>query len=633
MKKALILIFVSLLNIVFSQTIDEKYLKENYTKKELKIDMRDGVKLFTTVYEPKNVKEKNPIIMVRTPYSCAPYGEEKFSPRLWYSYWKNYVKENYIIVIQDVRGRYMSEGEFMDVRPFIENKKTKKDVDEASDTYDAIDWLVKNLPNNNGNVGVFGISYPGFYSTMAALSNHPALKAVSPQAPVTEWFLGDDFHHNGAFMIMDAFNFYSSFGQPRPQPTTVGRKGFDFPIEDNYKFYLETGPLKNFSKLIGDSVKFWHELMNHPNYDDWWKARDARRGCKNVQPAMLIVGGLFDAEDCYGAWNLYKSIEQNSKTTNNKLVMGPWSHGAWSIDGLGFLGNVRFGSNTTGFYQQTIELPFFNYYLKGKGSAEQIAEASIFISGKNEWRKFGSWPPQNVENKTIYLQDKNKLNFSSPENNSSYTQYTSDPSKPVPYTGEYPHKRRTSEYMTDDQRFASTRPDVLVFETEILKEDMTLTGVITANLKVAISTTDADFIVKVIDVFPSKFAYDSTYCCETLIGRPKENKEPYLMDNYQMLVRGEIMRGKFRNSFEKPEAFKPGEITTVKFDLPDVAHTFKAGHKLMIQIQSSWFPIADRNPQQFVDIYHCDEKDFVKSDIKIYHDKQNTSSVTLPILK
>jgi putative CocE/NonD family hydrolase len=632
MKKILAFLFLFILSLGFSQTIDEKYIKENYTKKEHKIEMRDGVKLFTTVYAPKNVSEKSPIIMVRTPYSCAPYGEDKFSARLWYSYWKNYVKENYIIVTQDVRGRWMSEGEFMDVRPFIENKKTKKDVDEASDTYDAIDWLVKNIPNNNGNVGVFGVSYPGFYSTMAALSNHPALKAVSPQAPVTEWFLGDDFHHNGAFMVMDAFNFYSGFGQPRPHPTTVGRKGFQFPIDDNYKFYLETGPLKNFSKLIGDSVKFWHELMQHPNYDEWWKARDARRGCKNIKPAMLIVGGLFDAEDCYGAWNLYKAIEQNSKTTNNKIVMGPWNHGIWSIDGVGHLGNIRFGSNTTGHYQQTIEVPFFNYYLKGKGNANEIAEANIFMTGANEWKKFESWPPKGVENKNIYLQDKGKLSFTAPATNSSFTQYTSDPAKPVPYTGEYPHQHRTNEYMTDDQRFAATRTDVLVFETEILTEDMTLAGVLTANLKVAISTTDADFVVKVIDVFPSKFKYDSAYCCA---GYPnqKEFNEPYLMDNYQMLVRGEIMRGKFRNSFEKPEPFKPGEITTVKFDLPDVAHTFKKGHKLMIQIQSSWFPIADRNPQQFVDIYHCDEKDFVKSDIKIYHDKQNASSITLPVLK
>ncbi|HWY13251.1 MAG TPA: CocE/NonD family hydrolase [Bacteroidia bacterium] len=637
MKKIFALVFFVILSLPkgFSQTIDEKWVKENYVKKEYKIEMRDGVKLFTAVHMPKNANEKNPILMVRSPYSCAPYGETEFSPRLWLTYWKNYIKENYILVVQDVRGRWMSEGEFVDVRPFIENKKTKKDIDEASDTYDAIEWLIKNIPNNNGNVGVFGISYPGFYSTMAALSNHPALKAVSPQAPVTEWFLGDDFHHNGAFMMMDAFNFYSGFGKPRPKPTTIGRKGFDYPIQDNYKFYLETGSLKSLTKLLGDSITFWNELMNHPNYDDWWKARDARRACTKVSPAMLIVGGLFDAEDCYGAWNLYKSIEKNCKTTNNKLVMGPWSHGGWSRTDGSYLGNVRFGSKTSDFYQQTIELPFFNYYLKGKGSVQQIAEASIFISGINEWRKFNEWPPASVENKSIYLQDKNKLSFNSPQENSSFTEYTSDPNKPVPYS-EGAHQSRTNEYMTDDQRFAARRTDVIVFETDILNEDLTLAGVITANLKVAISTTDADFVVKVIDVFPNKFKYDSTYCCEgtnwdaRMAGGKKGN---YLMDNYQMLVRGEIMRGKFRNSFEKPETFKPGEITTVKFDLPDVAHTFKAGHKLMIQIQSSWFPLADRNPQQFIDIYHCDEKDFVKSDIKVYHDKVNASSIVLPVLK
>lgn len=617
-----------------AQTIDETWVKENYTKKEVKIEMRDGAKLFTAIYAPKNSKEKSPILMTRTPYSCAPYGENEFSPRLWGTYWKNYLKENYIIVVQDVRGRWMSEGEFVDVRPFIENKKTKKDVDEASDTYDAIDWLIKNIPNNNGNVGVFGISYPGFYSTEAALSNHPALKAVSPQAPVTEWFLGDDFHHNGAFMVMDAFYFYSGFGLPRPKPTTIGRKGFRFTIHDNYKFYLETGPIKNFTKLIGDSVKFWHELMQHPNYDDWWKARDARRACKNVKPAMLVVGGLFDAEDCYGAWNLYKAIEQNSKTTNNKLVMGPWSHGGWSRGDGTHLGNIRFGTKTSEFYQQTIEIPFFNYYLKGKGSAEQIAEASVFLTGINEWRKFGSWPPTGVYSRPMYLNEKNKLSFNAPETENSFTQYTSDPAKPVPYTQGI-HEYRTNEYMTDDQRFAAQRTDVIVFETEALNENLTLTGVLTANLKVAISTTDADFVVKLIDVFPDSFKYDSTYCCDwtNTDWRQAPKRGEYIMGGYQMLVRGEIMRGKFRNSFEKPEAFKPGEVTTVKFDLPDVAHTFKTGHKLMIQIQSSWFPIADRNPQTFTDIYHCDEKDFVKSDIKVYHDKVNASSIILPVLK
>lgn len=585
--------------------------------------MRDGVKLFTTVYSPKDNSEKHPVLICRTPYSCAPYGNE-FTSRLWTTSWKNYIKENYIMVMQDVRGRWMSEGEFMDVRPYIENKKTKNDVDEASDTYDTIDWLVKNVSNNNGNVGVFGVSYPGFYSTMAALSNHPALKAVSPQAPVTEWFLGDDFHHNGAFMLMDAFGFYNSFGKYRPKPTTKGAEGFKFPTEDSYKFYLETGAIKNFTKLMGDSVKFWQEMIMHPNYDDWWKARDARRACKKINAAILVVGGLFDAEDCYGAWNLYKAIEKQCAKTNNKLVMGPWFHGGWSRGSGSYLGNVRFGSKTSEYYLKNIELPFFDYYLKQKGSINKIAEATVFFTGSNEWREFNQWPPKEIENKSIYLNQKNKLSFQSPLQNESFSQYTSDPSKPVPYTEDV-HSHRTREYMTDDQRFAARRPDVLVFETDVLSEDLVLAGTVTADLKVAISTTDADFIVKVIDVFPEKFKYDSSYCCQ---GETKN----YIMDSYQMLVRGEIMRGKYRNSFEKPEAFVPNEITTVKVDLPDIAHTFKKDHKLMIQIQSTWFPLADRNPQQFMDIYHCNDDDFVKSDIKIYHNTQHSSSIVLPVL-
>ncbi len=624
MKKLAILIFLFVNFLGSSQTINEAWVKEHYYKKEYKIEMRDGVKLFTCAYIPKNTSEKHPVIMVRTPYSCAPYGEDLYTPRLWYN-WKSFLKEEYIVVIQDVRGKWMSEGTFMDVRPFIENKKSKLDIDEASDTYDAIDWIVKSVPNNNGNVGVFGVSYPGFYSTMAALSNHPALKAVSPQAPVTEWFIGDDFHHNGAFMMMDAFSFYSGFGKPRPFPTTVGRAGFHFPTDDSYQFYLETGTLKNLSKLMGDSIKFWKDLMDHPNYDDWWKARDARRACKKINSAILVVGGLFDAEDCYGAWNLYKAMEQQCKPTDTKLVMGPWFHGGWSRGDGSSLGNVRFGSKTTDWYQQNIEMPFFNYYLKQKGDAKTIAEANIFFSGANEWRTFTQWPPKEVEARSIYLNAGNALSFNTPTNANSFSQYTSDPAKPVPYTEDV-HGHRTREYMTDDQRFAARRTDVLVYETEYLTEDLSLGGLLTADLKVAISTSDADFVVKLIDVFPKKFKYDANYCCDedTLVN--------YVMDGYQMLVRGEIMRGKFRNSFEKPEAFKPGEITTVKFDLPDVAHTFKKGHKLMIQIQSSWFPLADRNPQQFVDIYHCDEKDFVKSDIKIYHDKDHPSKIVLPIL-
>lgn len=608
-----------------AQTIDEQWVRDNYTKKEYSIPMRDGVKLFTAVYAPKDTKEKHPFLMIRTPYSCAPYGEDRIQSRLYNFHWKEYLKEGYIFVIQDVRGRWMSEGTFMDVRPFNPNKKKKTDIDEASDTYDAVDWLVKTIPNNNGNVGVFGTSYPGFYSTMAALSGHPAIKAVSPQAPVTEWFLGDDFHHNGAFMIGDAFNFYSGFGQPRPKPTTVGPKEFNYYTQDKYKFYLETGALKNFSKLMGDSILFWKDLMNHPNYDAWWKERDARVGCKNVKPAILTVGGLFDAEDCFGAWRLYEAIEKQSPATNNKIVMGPWFHGGWSKGDGSYLGNIRFGSKTSTYFQNNIEIPFFNYHLKGKGTIDQLAEASIFFTGENNWKSLSAWPPKDMVATPLYFNDHGALSFEKSTSSGSFTGYTSDPSKPVPYTEDVLNYR-TREYMTDDQRFASRRTDVITFKTAVLENDLTLAGTLTPDLKVAISTTDADFVVKIIDVFPDDFEYDST-----TYGAGGD--KGYLMAAYEMLVRAEVMRGRYRNSFEKPEAFVPGKTTTVKFDLPDIAHTFKKGHRLMIQVQSSWFPLADRNPQQFVDIYHCEDKDFIKCDIKLYHDAANGSCIVLPVLK
>lgn len=624
MRKILLLLFLGVFCQINCQiNVDSAWVYTNYTKTESMVPMRDGKKLFTCIYAPKNTSAKNPVLIMRTPYSCAPYGKDKFSSRLFNTHWVNYIKGNYIIVMQDVRGRYMSEGEFVDVRPFIENKKGKE-FDEASDTYDAIEWMLKNIPNNNGNFGVFGISYPGFYSTMAALSGHPALKAVSPQAPVTDWFLGDDFHHNGAFAMMDGFNFYYSFGQPRPKPTTQDEKRFAWPEYDNYSFYLKQGALKNFKKYMGDSIVFWNDMMNHPNMDAWWKERNARVGCKNVKPAMLTVGGTFDAEDCYGAWNLYKSIAKQSPTTNNKIVMGPWSHGGWHRGGGSYLGNIRFGSRTSDYYQTNLEQPFFDFYLKNKGSDKNIAEATIFFSGENNWKTFDSWPPKAVENKTIYLQADQKLSFDKPTANSS-SKYISDPNKPVPYA-EHVHLQRTREYMTDDQRFAARRTDVLVYVTDALTEDMSLAGTVIADLKVSLSTTDADFVVKVIDVFPDNFDYDDAYCCKGV-------KVEAEMAGYQMLVRGEIMRGKFRNSFEKPEAFTPNKTETVKFELPAVAHTFKKGHKLMIQIQSSWFPLFDRNPQQFLDIYKCDDKDFISSEIKVFHQPDAASGIVLPILK
>ena len=619
------IIFLLLLvpSIAFCQNIDSTWFANNYTKQEVAIPMRDGIKLFTAVYVPTNNNDKHPILINRTPYAAAPYGANKFRP-LYANHYKEYLREGYIMVVQDVRGRWMSEGQFVDVRPFNKNKKTATDIDEASDTYDTIDWLVKNIGNNNGNAGVFGISYPGFYSSMAALSNHPALKAVSPQAPVTDWFIGDDFHHNGAFMAMDAFEFYVGwgFGAPHPKPTTIAAKTYEPFTKDKYDFYLKKGALSNLTKIAGDTIKFWKDLMGHPNLDDWWKARNARANLLNVQPAVLVVGGLFDAEDCFGAWNTYKAIEKQSPSTNNKIVMGPWFHGQWAGRGDGngnHLGNVQFDSETAIWYQENMEVPFFNYYLKGKGSIDKIAEANIFFSGENKWHQLESWPPKNVEQQSWSLGKGGNLskNTSLTTTPSSYDEYVSDPAKPVPYT-EGVHQERTREYMTDDQRFAAARPDVLVYQTEILNEDISLAGTLTADLMASISTTDADFVVKLIDVFPDNFSYSNS------------TAKAYVMNGYQMLVRGEIMRGKYRNSFEKPEAFVPNKPTQVKYQLPDVAHTFKKGHRIMVQVQSSWFPLVDRNPQQFMDIYHARDSDFKKATIKIFHD---ASRIIFPVIK
>lgn len=632
MKKYFLLpvVFILTASSINGQNSDSLWVRENYYKVEKMVPMRDGISLFTAFYIPKDSSVKHPVLLNRTPYSCSPYGEDKFNPRIYETYWINYLKEGYIIAIQDVRGRWMSEGGFVDVRPFNPNKKGKE-IDEASDTYDAIEWMVNNLPGNNKRVGCFGISYPGFYATMAALSGHPALKAVSPQAPVTDWYQGDDFHHNGAFMLMDAFGFYSGFGKPRPKPTTIGSPGYKIPSQDNYDFYLKTGAIKNFTKIMGDSIAFWKDLINHPDYDEWWQARNVRNFVTNIKPAILVVGGTFDAEDCFGAWSLYKAIEEKNRNTDNRVVMGPWFHGGWGgrSDGS-YLGNVRFGKKTSEFYQRNIEIPFFNFYLKLKGTVHDIAEATVFFTGENEWRRFNFWPPKNIDYQPLYLRGNGTL--MSHTKGAAYptpSEYISDPAHPVPYTEDI-HLGRTREYMTDDQRFASRRPDVLTFSTNVLTEDLTLGGSLVADLMVSISTTDADFVVKLIDVFPDDFSYSADNSSPPVGGRPGG---AYPMGGYQMLVRGEIMRGRYRNSFAKPEAFTPEKITQVKYTLPDVAHTFKKGHKLMIQIQSSWFPIADRNPQKFVDIYKCDDSDFQKATIKIYHDAANASKIILPVLK
>ena len=614
MKKLYFFILLLLPVMVEAQNADSTWFVNNYIKKEIKITMRDGVNLFTSVYVPKDQSEKHPILITRTPYSVSPYGAA-YKP-YWYSYMMRYCREGYILVNQDIRGKYMSEGIFEVVRPFKPNKKTNNDIDEASDSYDTIDWLVKNIANNNGKVGGIGISFPGFFATMVALSGHPALKAVSPQAPVTDRFFGDDDHHNGVLMLMDAFDFHvgDGFSAPSRKPSPNGAKGAGFSYNDNYSFYLKLGALPNLTRISADTMKFWSDMMNHPNLDAWWKARDARSGIKNVKPAMLITGGLFDAEDGYGAWHTYEALIKQSPASICKLIIGPWYHGQWASKDGTHLGNVQFGSNTSLYYQD-LEVPFFNYYLKGNG-ADTLSKATIFFSGENKWRKFTQWPLADIKATPVYLEKGGKLSFTTLLSAApTFDSYESDPAKPVPYA-EKIHASRTREYMVDDQRFAAERPDVLVYDSGILTSDMTLAGPVVASLMVSLSNTDADFIVKLIDVLPADTAPNAS--------------NGYPMGNYEMLVRAEVMRGKFRNSFEKPEPFVPGKPTLVKYTLPDIAHTFLKGHKLMVQIQSTWFPLTDRNPQQFLDINSAKDSDFVKETIHIYH---NSSMIVLPVIK
>ena len=603
-----------------AQNLDSVYVREHYTKIERSIPMRDGVKLFTSIYIPKDQTKKYPFLINRTPYTVAPYGADKFKTSL--GNFPAMMREGFIFVYQDVRGRWMSEGTFDDIRPQIANKKSKKDIDESSDTYDTIDWLVKNIKNNNGKAGIYGISYPGFYSTASLPGSHPALKAVSPQAPVTDWFIGDDFHHNGVLFLMDAFSFMTTFGVPRPKPITpeFGPKGLKFPILDNYRFYLEAGSVKNLKdKYLADSIHFWNNLFAHPNLDTFWTARNIQPHLKNVKPAVMVVGGFFDAEDAYGTFSTYKSIEKQNPSANNILVMGPWYHGGWVRSTGASFGDIEFGQPTSLQYQERFELPFFKYYLKGMGEFKP-SEANIFVTGSNEWKNFSAWPPKDTVNRTLYLQPNGKLSFDKVKRTDSWDEYVSDPNSPVPYQ-EGVQAKRTREYMIDDQRFAARRPDVKVYQTDALTEDITLTGPVLAKLVVSTTGSDADYVVKLIDVYPEDAP------------APVPNPKNILMGGYQMLVRGEIMRGKYRNSFEKPEAMVPGLVTNVNYALPDVAHTFKKGHKIMIQIQNSWFPLGDRNPQKFMDIYQAEPSDFQKATHKIFHDVNNSSAITITVLK
>ena len=595
----------------------ELRLRQIYDKREVMIPMRDGVRLFTAIYEPKDRSRKHPILMMRTPYSCEPYGD-KFNRDLR-SASNLYVKNNYILVYQDVRGRYKSEGEFVQVRPLNPEAKTGKGIDEATDTYDTIDWLLHNT-YNNGNVGTWGISYDGFYATMTASSRHPALKAVSPQGPVTDWFRGDDRHHNGAFTFLQTTNFLPAL-EGRHQEKGIMR---EIVKNDVYTDFLALGTFKDADELVNDTTPtLWNMIKTHPNFDSFWQTRDARRSCYDLQPAILVVGGLFDSEDCYGAWNLYKAIREQSPATNLYLAFGPWWHGGWKRADFQGFGNMYFGGSPSDFYLREIEYPFFRRYLEeeGEGPAHRV---SVFHTGKNEWEFGDAWPLRSVREVPIYLHEGGRISGEAPSETASFTEYISDMSRPVPYTAN-PTRYRTKEYMIDDQRFATARPDVITFVADTLTDSLTLAGPIEVELQVAIGSTDADFMVKLIDVFPENYTYPEE--AKKYVADPR-----YPMSGYQLMVRGELFRGRYREGFDSPKAFTPDSITPVKYTLYDVAHTFLPGHRLMIQVQSSWFPIIDRNPQKFIDTYHCSVEDFeMRMPVKVYHQKDAASRIVVRV--
>lgn len=594
-------------------------VEAHYTKREVNIPMRDGVELFATIYIPRDTTQRYPFLVKKSPYSSGPYESGVYRDHVGPNGTPRFAEEGYIFVYQDVRGRFMSEGQFVNMTPNHPGNAPGTPVDESSDMYDTVEWLLANIHPNNGNVGLWGISYPGFYAAASVIDTHPAVKASSPQAPIGDWFIGDDFHHNGAFFLQDAFRFFYRFDHIEPTPTTARREPFEYGTDSAYDFFLDLGPLTNANaRYFHNEVPTWDSLMTFGVYDRFWQSRNIIPHMQNVTASMMTVAGLYDAEDPYGPIQIYHSTEVNNPSIDNILVLGPWFHGGWVRSTGDRLGNVAFNSETSVFYQENIDLPFFNYYLKGKGTLD-FPEVYAYGSGDNVWREFDAWPPSETSPVAFYLHAEGELSTKAPEANGSDS-YVSDPANPVPYTKEV-RINRTREYMVEDQRFAAAREDVLVYTSEVLTEDVTYAGPVSVELFVETTGTDADFVVKIIDVFPDD---------EPEWQDPADKYLPQdAMAGYQMMVRGEVFRGKFRNSFEVPEPFIPGEVARIAFDTPDILHTFKAGHRIMVQIQSSWFPLVDRNPQTFTDIYSASEEDFQEATHTIHRSPNQASRITL----
>jgi putative CocE/NonD family hydrolase len=595
-------------------------LKANYTKHEYMVPMRDGVKLFTIVYAPRDTSRAYPFILFRTPYSIRPYEPDAYRAVLGPS--REFDRDGYIFVYQDVRGKFRSEGEFEVMKPFKPVKRGPNDVDESSDTYDTIEWMLANLHRNNGRVGMWGISYPGWQVVMGMMNAHPALKAASPQASPSDMFIGDDFHHNGAFRLMYAFSWLAGNARTRTAgPATGGNQPFSYGTPDGYRFFMEAGaPARIDSLYFQGQVPAWNDFMKHPNYDQYWQAQNALKDLGTV-PAdlpILNVAGWFDAEDFYGPLSIYYMLEKLHPRNRSVLSVGPWLHGGWNSMPGDQLGNIRFGSQTSRYFQTEVQFPFFQCHLKDR-CANEIAEATVFETGSNVWRKHESWPPKIGAARKLYFHPNGKLSFDPPRA-AGFDEFVHDPNKPVPFSAEM----RTTQghlWMIEDQRFAATRPDVLVYESDPLTEDVTIVGPILANVHGSTSGTDTDWVVKLIDVLPGDAP------------NPEPNPANVRMGHFQMLLAGEVFRAKYRQSYEKPVAMVPNQVTHIEFDLRDRYHTFKKGHRIMVQLQSSWFPVIDRNPGVFTDIYHAKPSDYRRTTQRIYRSPTQPSHLLVNVVK
>jgi putative CocE/NonD family hydrolase len=584
---------------------DSVFLRQHYAKTEYQIPMRDGKRLFTAVYTPRDTTRRYPIMLSRTPYSAGPYGPDAYPRSLGPS--PRFADAGFIFVYQDVRGRFMSEGDFVHMTPW-RGMAGAAAVDESTDTYDTVDWLLTHVPRNTARVGMWGISYPGFFTAAALVNAHPALKAASPQAPQADWFMGDDVHHHGAFWLTSAFNFFSTSGLARPSPTAERPRPFNYGTDDGYAFFLAMGPLSNADRMyLKGAAPFWNDMMAHGTEDAFWRARRIAPHLKNVTPAVLTVGGWYDANNLHGALLVHESIARQSAATSNRIVVGPWSHGQWSRGPGDALGDLHFGSATGQFFRDSIEFPFFAYYLENEGTLT-LPHATMFETGGNRWRTFDAWPPKAATTRSLYLHAGGTLSFAPPSGakEPGYDEYVSDPANPVPFLAGH-NTGMKPDYMAHDQRFTAGRPDVLVYTSEPLAADLTVAGSVRPELFVSTSGTDSDWIVQLIDVDPGS--------------------------GFQELVRGDAMRGKFRNSYARPEAFVPNKAAKVAFGTDDVLHTFKKGHRIMVHVQSSWFPLVDRNPQTFVDIYNAAASDFRKATQRVYHTSAQASRLELPVLQ